>query len=101
MRRVEDLVGPHDGDEVLGVGEVDDVVGVAGQHLDCLDLVAGNLEAYDGVFPSGCRVDTELSFLNETAPLHNYEDLPLGVVPVLALGNAGLGDVDADLAAAQ
>ena len=27
----------------------------------------------------------------------HYEELPLSVVPVLALGDAGLGDVDAHL----
>ena len=38
--RIEDLVAVHDGDEILGVGEVDDVVGVAGEHDDGLDSVA-------------------------------------------------------------
>ena len=37
---VEDLVAVHDCYEVLGVGEVDDVVGVAGEHDDGLDVVA-------------------------------------------------------------
>ena len=37
---VEDFVAIHDGDEILGVGEVDDVVGVAGEHDDGLDSVA-------------------------------------------------------------
>ena len=31
---VEDLVAVHDGDEVVGVREVDDVVRVAGEHGD-------------------------------------------------------------------
>ena len=34
MVGVEDLVAVHDGDEVFGVGEVDDIVGVAGKHDD-------------------------------------------------------------------
>ena len=38
--RIENFVAIHDGDEVLGVGEVDDVVGVAGEHDDGLDSVA-------------------------------------------------------------
>ena len=41
--RIENFVAIHDGDEVLGVGEVDDVVGVAGEHDDGLDLVATHL----------------------------------------------------------
>ena len=36
---VEDLIAVHDGYEVLGVGEVDDVVGVTWEHDDRLDLV--------------------------------------------------------------
>ena len=36
---IKDLVAVHDGYEVLGVGEVDDVVGVAGEHDDGLDFV--------------------------------------------------------------
>ena len=37
--RVEDLIAVHHGDEVLGFGEIDDVVGVAGEHVDGFDLV--------------------------------------------------------------
>ena len=41
--RIENFVAIHDGDEILGVGEVDDVVGVAGKHYDGPDFVAGDL----------------------------------------------------------
>ena len=41
---IEDLVAVHDGYKVLGVGEVDDVVGVAREHDDGLDVVATYLE---------------------------------------------------------
>ena len=37
---VEDFVAVHHCYEVFGVGEVDDVVGVAGEHDDALDTVA-------------------------------------------------------------
>ena len=37
---VEDLVAVHHCDEIFCVGEVDDVVGVAGKHVDGLDVVA-------------------------------------------------------------
>ena len=37
---IEDLVAIHDSYEVLGVGEVDDVMGVAREHDDGLDVVA-------------------------------------------------------------
>ena len=38
--RVEDFVAVHNCYEVLGVGEVDDVMGVAREHDDGLDVVA-------------------------------------------------------------
>ena len=34
-------------------------------------------------------------------PGDDDEELPLGVVPVLTLGDAGFGDIDADLAAVE
>ena len=37
---IEDLVAVHDGDEVLGIGEVDDVMGVTREHDDGLNVVA-------------------------------------------------------------
>ena len=45
--RIENFVAIHDGDEVLGVGEVDDVVGVAGEHDDGLDFVAAHFVVPD------------------------------------------------------
>ena len=42
--RVELLVRPHQGDEVLGLAQIDDVVGVPRQHVDGLGLVAGHLK---------------------------------------------------------
>ena len=37
---IENLVAIHDCYEILGVGEVDDVMGVAREHDDGLDVVA-------------------------------------------------------------
>ena len=45
--RIENFVAIHDGDEVLGVGEVDDVVGVAGEHLHSLYLLAAHFVVPD------------------------------------------------------
>ena len=44
---IEDLVAVHDGDEVLGIGEVDDVVGIAREHDDRLYLVTTYLIVED------------------------------------------------------
>ena len=42
--RVELLVRPHQGDKVLRLTQVDDIVGAAGQHLHGLRLVAPDLK---------------------------------------------------------
>ena len=91
---VEDLVAVHYCDEVFGVGEVDDVVGVARKHMHCFDLVSAHLEVQDFVasYPA---------LLDEAVAADNDEELPLGVVPVLAFCDARLADVDAHLSAVQ
>ncbi len=91
MPGVKHLVGPHDGDQILGVAEVDDVVGVAGQHVDGLNAVAGDLELQD-------LVAADPALLNEAVAGDDDEELPLGVVPMLALGDAGSGDIHGKLA---
>ena len=92
MGGVERLIGPHDGDERVGIGEIDDVVGVAGEHVDGLDVVAADIKLYH-------LVGTNLALLDEGMAADNDEELPLGVVPMLALSDAREGDVDAELAA--
>lgn len=92
--RIEYLVAVHDGDEVFGVGEVDDIVGIAGEHDDGLDFVTTHLVVED-------FVGTFLAELDEAVAGDDDELFPLGVVPMLALGDAGLGDVDAYLSAIE
>ena len=94
MVGVKLLVRPHDGHQVLGFGEVDDVVGVAREHVHGLNLVAAHLEFHH-------LVGADLAFLNQGAAAHHNEEFPLGVVPVLALGDSRLGNVHAELAAVR
>ena len=94
LGRVEDFVAVHHRHEVLGVGEIDDVVRVAGKHVDRLDVVAGDFELDD-------LVGAELAFLNQTMPRDHDKELPLGIMPMLPLRNPGLGDVNGDLAAVK
>ena len=96
MRRIKDLVAIHHRDEVLRVGKVDDVVRIARQHVDALDVVARDLEFDD--LPFGI---VKVALLDEAVATDHDEELPLGVVPVLALGDARLADIDADLTAIQ
>ena len=62
--------------------------------MDGLDFLSGNLEVKHFV-----AVDAAL--LNKGPAADDDEEFPLGVVPMLPLGDAGLGDVDAELAAAK
>ena len=55
--------------------------------MDGLDSLAAHLEAEDLV-----RADAPL--LDQRPAAHHDEQLPLAVVPVLTLGDAGSGDVD-------
>ena len=92
MVGIEDFVAVHDCHEVFIVGEVDDVVSVAGEHDDGLDLVAVHFifEDFIGAF---------LSHLNQTVTLDDDELFPLGIMPVLSFCNTGFRDIDADMTA--
>lgn len=91
MLWIKRFICPHDGDEIFGLGEVDDVVRVAGEHLNSGDFFAGHLK-----FDDFAAADSAL--LNQTVTGNDDENFGLGVVPVLAADNAGAGDVDGDLA---
>ena len=60
--------------------------------MDSLDLVSGNLKLYR--FPG-----VDVTFLNQAVTCHHDEQFPLGIVPVLSLGDARTTDVDAHLTA--
>ena len=65
---------------------------VAWEHVDGLDMVAVNFPFEDFTFGV-----IEIALLNKAMTFDDYELLELGIVPVLTFGNAGLGDVYADL----
>ncbi len=92
MFRIKNLVAGHDRDQVFRLAQIDDIMGPAGDHVDSLDLLAADLK-----FHSLARADIPL--LNEPMALDHNEKLPFGVMPVLTLGDARPGDIDADLAA--
>ena len=93
MRRIKDFIAIHHRDEVLRVGEVDDVVRIAGQHVDALDIVTRDFK-----FNHLALGVVQVALLDEAVATDHDEKLPLGVVPVLSLGDARLADVDAHLA---
>lgn len=95
---VEGLVCPHDRHEVLGVGQVGDGVRVARDHLNHAHVRAGDGVLVDGEWvPIG--VLPHLPELDARGAGDHQEPLPLAHVPVVALGDAGPGHVDGDLAA--
>ena len=96
MRGIKDLVAIHHRDEVLRVGEVDDVVRIAREHVDAFDVVARDLELDDLAFGI-----VEVALLDETVAADNDEKLPLGIVPMLSLRNSRLADIDAHLTGVQ
>ena len=93
---IKDLVAIHHGHKVFGVTQVDDVVSIAGQHVDGLDVVA-----IDFPFQHTAGGVVEVALLDQAVALYHYELLELGIMPVLAFGDAGFADVDADLPGIQ
>ena len=81
--RVEDFVAVHHRHKVLCVGEVDDIVGVSRKHVDALDIVPAYLK-----FDYLIRINPAL--LDEAVAADYDEELPLGVVPMLAFRNTRL-----------
>ncbi len=67
-------------------------MGVAREHVDGLDVVAIDFPLQH--FALGI---VQVPLLDEPVALDHNKLLELGVVPVLALGDTGLGDVDAYL----
>ena len=92
MIGVEYLVAGHHRHQILRLRQVDDVVGPAGNHMDSLDFIPGNLKLHR--FSS-----IDVSLLDQAVTSHYNEQLPLGVVPVLPLGDSRTADVDRHLTA--
>ena len=87
MLRVKGLVAGHNRYQILRLGQVDDIVRPAGNHMDGLDLIAGNLKLHR-------LTSVDISLLNQTVTGHYDEQFPLAVVPVLPLSDARMADVD-------
>lgn len=67
-------------------------MGIAGKHVDCFDLIPGYFEFQD-------LLCSDLPLLDQAMAGDYDEKLPFAVVPVLAFGDAGFGNVHADLTA--
>ena len=89
---IEWLVAVHHCYEVFRLAQVDDVVGVAREHYHALDFFAAHLKIQH-------FVGALFAHLYQAVSAHHDELLPLGVVPMLPLGNTGFADVDTHLSA--
>ena len=58
--------------------------------MNFLDLVTRYLKLYN-------FIRSDLSLLDKPVTRYDNKEFPLGIMPVLALCDAGLGDVDAEL----
>ena len=83
MSGVKQLIRPHKGDKVLGITQIDDIMRPAGDHMDGFDRVAADLKA-------DLLVRVDVTLLDQRATADNDEELPLRIVPMLTLGDAGL-----------
>ena len=92
MVRVKNLIAGHHRHQVLCFRQVDNIMCPAGNHVDRLHLIAGNLKLHR-------FAGVDIPFLNQSVTGNHDEQLPLGVVPVLPLGDARAADVDAHLPA--
>ncbi len=80
---IEELVGPHQSNQILGFAEIDDVVGIAGQHMHGLDLLTADLKFQH-------LVRAQPALLNESVAGDDDKELPFRMVPMLPLRNTGL-----------
>lgn len=83
---VKNFICPHHRDKVLCLGKIDDVVGIAGKHVNGLYSFSTHLKFNDLVRPN-------LPFLNEAVTSDHNKELPLAVMPVLAFRDSRFGDI--------
>lgn len=88
--RVETLVTPHESNQILRIGEVDDVVRITRNHLHDPDLFATYLIIDHRVIVA-VFVFAHLAQLDQSVSVHHHELFVLRVMPVLALGDTRFG----------
>ena len=69
---VEELVGPHERDQIFRVREIDDIVGITGKHVDGLGALAADFK-----FQNLLR--SQLPLLDQPVAGDHDEKLPLAV----------------------
>ena len=90
MIRIRNFIAGHHSNQILGIAQVEDIMCLTWNHVDHLDLISANLKLHHIT-----RYDIPL--LDQTMTMYHNELRPLAIMPVLTLGDAGLGDVNAHL----
>ena len=90
VQRVKCFIGPHKGDKIFCFAEINNVMCIAGQHVHGFYFFTGYMEIQHLVAADSSR-------LNKALSRHYDKELPLAVVPVLALGNTGQRDIYTEL----
>ena len=67
-------------------------MGVTGKHMYSFYLITGNFKIQH-------LIGTDFPLLNKAVATYHNEELPFGIVPMLALRNSGLTDIHRELAA--
>ena len=90
MIRIKKLVCPHESDEVLSVAEIDDIMRPAGDHVNGFDLVTAELK-------TDFFVRMDIALFDQRMTADDDKELPLGIMPMLTLGDAGFRDIHTEL----
>ena len=90
MARVENLIASHNSYQILGVGDVDNIMRPARDHVDCFYFVSGHFKFYQ-------LTGINISLLDQAMAMNHNELLPFGIVPVLAFRNTRFADIDGNL----
>ena len=86
---IKDLIGPHDGHQILCLTQIDDIMGPSRDHMNCLDLLSADFKFNDVICPN-------LSFLDQSMSCNDDKELPFTVMLVLSFRYPGFGDIHRD-----
>lgn len=90
MSRIKDLIACHHRHKVFRLTQVDDIMCPARNHIDCFNLIPGNLKR-------NLLACIDISLFDQPMSMHHNELFPFAVVPVLSLCNTWLGNINRHL----
>lgn len=97
MSRIKYLVRPHKCHKILSLTKINYIMCISRQHVYCLNFISAYFKFNRFILFTSLRVYTEFPLLNQSVPADYDEELPFGIMPVLALRNTRLTYVDREL----